>query len=382
MLKGSYLKALTSRLQIKSARLGREVEGSTPPSVFVGSWNYPYVFAGPMIAPFHGDTAMLDTPECWIPQQKTTEEILQYRMSLVRGKERVKITDVGNRFVEKLQEIALAKGPVESEARFRHEPRGFSLSDDFLPHGPSAIIEEFFAGNAQWDKRFEKVYYDGDLKAADAVVGLYNSGAQFSQIQKALSVGGVGMGKNRRLVPTRWAITACDSILANHYLEEIRHLPLIDDYRVLEFSSLNNYYAIILLPTPWQYEWMEAFLHVLGSEEVVFADYETNKGKKGYSSVGGCYYSCKFAIAEGLARMGRQAGAIVFREAYNGYVPLGVFNVRENVRQAMRQEATCFDSLRQSLAYVAGKLRLPFSRFIERSALLRELLGGHQTKLI
>jgi hypothetical protein len=382
MLKGSYLKALTSKIQIKSVSIGKEIEGSTPPSVFIGSWNYPKVFVGPMIAPQHGDTTILDTPEYWIPQKKTTEEILQYRLSLIRGKESVKVTDLDNKIVGKLQEIVLAKSSVESEAKFKHIPRGFSLSDEHLPYGPSALLEDFSVGNAYWDRKLEKVYYDTDRKAADAIISLYEEGALFSQLQKALSVGAMGVAKKRKLVPTRWAITACDSILANHYIEQTRNFEIIENYEVFEFSSLNNYYAILLLPTAWQYEWMEAFLHVLGNEEVIFSDYETNRGKKEYSTVGGCYYSCKFAIAEALARARRQAGAIVFREAYNGYVPLGVFNVRENVRHAMKQRPSEFQSLRQALAYISSKLKLPLSRFVEKSTLLREALSGYQTTLL
>lgn len=381
MLKGSYLKALTSKIQIKSVSVGKEVEGSTPPSVFIGSWNYPKVFVGPMIAPQHGDTTILDMPEYWIPQKKTTEEILQYRLSLIRGKESVKVTDLNNKIVEKLQEIALSKSSVESEAKFKHAPSGFSLSDEHLPYGPSALLEDFSVGNAYWDRKLEKVYYDSDRKATDAIIGLYEEGVHFSQLQKVLSVGALGVAKKRKLVPTRWAITACDSILANYYVEKIKYFEIIENYEVFEFSSLNNYYAILLLPTAWQYEWMEAFLHVLGNEEVIFSDYETNRGKKGYSSVGGCYYSCKFAIAEALEKAKKQAGAIVFREAYNGYVPLGVFNVRENVRYAMKQRSSEFQSLRQALAYISSKLKLPLSRFIEKSTLLREALSGHQTIL-
>lgn len=44
------------------------------------------------------------------------------------------------------------------------------------------------------------------------------------------------------------------------------------------------------------------------------------------------------AVLEALERERRQAGAIILREAYAGYVPLGVFNVRENVRNAMHQK--------------------------------------------
>jgi hypothetical protein len=126
---------------------------------------------------------------------------------------------------------------------------------------------------------------------------------------------------------------------------------------------------------------MEAFLHVLENEEIIFADCETNRGKKEYSTVGGCYYSCKFGVLEGLAREKKQAGAIVLREAYEGYVPLGVFNVRENVRSAMREKPSEFASLKSALGHVSTKLKLPLSRFVGTSTLLKDILKGRQTTL-
>jgi len=206
-------------------------------------------------------------------------------------------------------------------------------------------------------------------------------GLPFSSIEKAFSLGSFGIGKRRRLVPTRWAITACDSTLASRLLHKVREYEPIDCCQVREFSSLNNYYAVLLLPTAWQYEWMEAFLHILGHEELIFSDYESIGGKKGYSRVGGCYYSCKMAVLEALAREKKQAGAIILREAYPGYVPLGVFNVRENVRNAMLQPAQEFESMKAALLHVSNKLELPLRRFIEQSDLLREQLKSRQTTL-
>ena len=113
----------------------------------------------------------------------------------------------------------------------------------------------------------------------------------------------------------------------------MKKCPVIDTVRVHEFSSLHNNYAVILMPTGWQYEWSEAFLHVLGNEELVFSDHEVRKKKTEYSHLGGCYYSCKMAVLEALAREQKQAGAIILREALHGYVPMGVFNVRENVTE-------------------------------------------------
>jgi len=379
--KEAYLKKLTASMYIPSREVGTEIDGSSPPSVFIGSWNYPQVFAGPMIAPMHGDTMIMDRPESWLPEKKTQEEIIKYRLNLVRGKQKVKVTHLHQRFIGKLRDIALSSCSLESQAEFQQAPRGATFSHDHTPFGPSASLERLEIENSRWDHHLEKAYYDDDLLAADAVSGLHERGLPFSSIEKAFSLGSFGIGKRRRLVPTRWAITACDSTLARRLLHNVRGYQPIDSVQVREFSSLNNYYAVLLLPTAWQYEWMEAFLHILGGEELIFSDYENNAGKKGYSRVGGCYYSCKMAVLEALAQEKKQAGAIVLREAYPGYVPLGVFNVRENVRNAMLQQGQEFESMKAALQHISARLELPIKRFIEQSDLLQEQMRSRQTTL-
>lgn len=381
--KGAYLRQLTAAtMQMKSVAVGKELEGSSPPSVFVGSWNYPDVYAGPMIAPMHGDTAIMDMPESWISGHKTQEEIIGYRLNLVRGKHRVNAADLDNRFVEKLQEISLSDTSIESEVSFLSQPEGMSFSEEHTPFGPSAPIERFEIESGRWDRSLEKVYYDTDLKSADAVVDLHKQGVAFSSIQKAFSVGTMGREQGRRLVPTRWSITACDTMIGDRLLEEVKKCPVLDTWRVHEFSSLHNNYAVLLMPTGWQYEWSEAFLHVLGNEELVFSDHEGKKKKKtGYSPLGGCYYSCKMAVLEALAQEQKQAGAIILREALHGYVPMGVFNVRENVRSAMRQPAQEFEDIRSALSHISEKFTLPLQRFIEEGNLLKNTLRERQCTL-
>ncbi|MDD1679023.1 MAG: hypothetical protein LUO93_07580 [Methanomicrobiales archaeon] len=380
--KGAYLKRITSQLNMRSVQVGKEVEGSSPPSVFVGSWNYPRVYAGPMITPFAGDTRIMDTPESWIPGQISQEEIIGYRLNLVRGKHLVDVADLDHRLVHTLQEISLSSSSIESEAVFEGVPRGTSFTGgEHTPYGPSATLERVDIGNVQWQRDLEKVYYDTDLKAREAILGLHCRGVPFSSIQKAFSVGTMGRGAGRRLVPTRWSITACDTAIANRLLSEVKTYPVIDTYQVREFSSLNNRYVVILLPTPWQYEWTEAFLHILGNEEMVFSDREGFRGKTEYSSVGGCYYSCKMAVLEALQREKKQAGAIVLREANRGYIPLGVFNVRENVRSAMLQAPREHEDLRTALQSTQAGFSLSLPRFIEESAMLRTLLVERQTTL-
>ena len=380
--KGAYLRQLTAAtVPMKSVEVGKELEGSSPPSVFIGSWDYPDVFAGPMIAPQHGDTAIMDMPESWIPGQKTQEEIIQYRLSLVRGKHRIHAADLDNPFVEKLQEISLSASSVESDVSFAIQPRGMSFSEEHTPFGPSAPIERFEIESGKWNRDLEKVYYDTDLRSAEAVLDLHRKGVPFSGIQKAFSVGTMGKDSLRHLVPTRWAITACDTIIGDRLLSEVKKNPVIDTLRVHEFSSLHNNYAVILMPTGWQYEWSEAFLHVMGNEELVFSDHEGRKKKTEYSPLGGCYYTCKMAVLEALAREKKQAGAIILREALHGYVPMGVFNVRENVRGAMRQPAREFEDIREVLGYLSGRFTLPMQRFIEEGALLRNTIRQRQCTL-
>ena len=382
MGKGAYLKKITSGTQRwRTIEVGEEVDGSSPPSVFIGKAGYPKVHVGPMLTPNLEDSSIMDTPEQWIPENKRQEDIIRFRLDLVRGKALVGINDLDDKVVRKIQEISLAERSVESEARFRTRPRGFTFDEEHTPFGPSANLERFEIGNVRWERHLERVHYDTDFRAADAVKELFNYGVRFSQIQKAFSTGTMGLGKNRKLVPTRWSITAVDSTLADYLYEEVIYHDIIDDYQVYEFSSLNNYYAVMLTPTPWQYEWIEAFIHIMGKEEMVFADHEYARSKSEYSSVGGCYYSCKFAVLEALSRMKKQAGAIVLREAYEGYVPLGVFNVRENVRSALKQEPRSFDSFRSALNHVSSRLRLPISRFVQEGALLREMLSSRQTTL-
>lgn len=379
--KGAYLRAITTSRMGTSREIDKTMEGSTPPSVFVGSWNYPRVYAGPLIAPVREECGIMDTPESWIPAGWSQEDILSCRLDLVRGKRLQDVNRTDDRNAIRLQEIALSAGSLESEASFAEKPVGTSFSEEHTPFGPSAELIDFRAESSRFEPHLERCYYDSDLSASDAIFELQQNGIPFSSIQKALSVGVLGCGPKRRLVPTRWSITACDTTLAGRFLSRVRQNNLIDTVRVHEFESLNNHYAVILLPTAWQYEWMEAFLHIRGDEEVLFSDHEEFRGKKEYSSVGGCYYSCKMAVLEGLERQGVQAGAFVLREARKGYIPMGVFNVRENVRQAMLQPYREFEDLSSALFDISTRMQFPMERFIGESTLLKSQFHARQTTL-
>jgi DNA repair protein NreA len=375
MYKGklSYLEKLTPKMGKKS--FGRQIDGSSPPSVFVGRSGYPKVFVGPLVTEEKGDTSIMDTPEGWLGNYDAMG-IASFRMNLVRGMKLIRVKDVESRTIEQMKDIALAKSSIDTETEFEKKPRGNTFHEEHQPFGPSAILSKMSFGNVRHEKNMEKAYCDTDLLSKDAIIELHKKNVLVTQIQKALSVGTFGIGKNRKLVPTRWSITAVDDILGKNMLENIKHYPKIYDYRVYVAQGLNNIFVIILTPTPWKYESMEAFFpQVIGQRLSIYSDYENYDGRKTYAQIGGCYYSAKMAVCEQLEKDRKQAGCIILREAYKGYIPLGVFNVREHVRLAMKGPYTSHGSLREALAYASNRLVIPINKWIEKGHVLRESLS-------
>jgi len=358
-----------------------DIDGMSPPSVFIGRIGYPNVYAGPLVPPIHEDTAVYDLPERWFG--KSMDEIVGFRSLLVRGKHRVnvhKFNDSG-KIMDQTRDLALADASVDIELNLTKKPRSsLYLDDDVQPFGPSAPIRDLHVGNSRYDDKIEKAYYDTDLRATQAVVDLFNRGVMVTKIQKAFSVGAFGVEKNRRLVPTRWSITAVDDILSKNLVTKVKTFPEINEYRVYESVYLDNVFEILMIPAQWSYESMEAWYpgtvwNPAGTNIAVYSDWEGNSGRTTYAAIGGCYYSARLAICEQLQRERRQATAIVLREARPGYImPVGVWQVRENVRNAMKQKPYLFNSLAQSLQFISGRLEIPLQRWILQSQLLQKAL--------
>ena len=368
-----YLERLYSRFPIRVIEAPEHIEGASPPSVFIGRHGYPKVHVGPLVPQQHGDTSIMDMPEQWI-ENKTQSDIIDFRLTLIRGKEPVNVKD-RNKMISLLQEISLSKKSVEIEAQFKKKPRGRFVNEEMQPFGPSAPLKEMRVDVQKFEPHLEKAYYDTDLLARNAVITLYEKGLMVSTIQKAFSTGAFGLEQNRKLVPTRWSITAVDDMLGLHLLEDVKQNPTINEYRVYEAEHLMNKFVILMMPTYWQYETMEAFFpQIIGDRLEIFGDWEGYDGRKQYAQIGGCYYSAKFGILEALQREKRQAGAIVFRECYPGYIPLGVFNVRENVRDALRKSYVKFDNMQAALNYINSRMKIKMNTWIRKSKMLRNLM--------
>ena len=344
-----------------------EIQGSSPPSVFVGSYGYPKVGIGPMLPPIHGDTTLLDTPEKWLG--KSLEEIVNYRLNLVRGVQKTGIEETTGRFIESLHELAMSSGSIDSEIKFVKNPAPIpSIDGQNAPFGPLGEIKNAkFSPNSSI-KSIENAYYDTDLKAEDAVMKLYNSGIEISKIQKCFSIG--MFGKNRKLVPTKWSITATDQIVSNGLMHDILEFDIIDRYEVFRFDHLGNLFSVILFPHRWIFEMQEAW-HDKNS--IGFgSDYETAKGIDHPPSIAGAYFAGKLAVTEYLHTIKKQSGVMVFREIQPEYaVPVGVWQVREGVREAMKNNPQEVDSLNEAIALATKRMSISKNEWLAHGDMLK-----------
>ena len=362
-------------LNSNSAKLTSEtLSGASPPSVFIGRYGYPKVKVGPMVPPFHGDTTILDKPEMWLG--KNLEDIVNYRLSLVRGVSDVNVYAMSGRYIESLQELAMASRPSESEVLFEKKP----ITDiehekdlgESAPYGPIAPLKSFKMASISVDKRLENMYYDKDIQAAEAIIDLYQEGVEVSRIHRVLSMGMIGTKKKRRLVPTRWGITATDDIISVNLIKSLAFYPQIDYFELYEYSHLSNYYSVILIPDDvWSFEMKEVWIDNNGNIGMGI-DFENARGLDHYPSIAGAYFAARLAIAEYLSKRRRKAAALVLREIHPDYVmPVGVWQIREGIREALKTRKDQFETFEKALTSTCLSLSTSVEEWMRGSKIFK-----------
>ena len=345
------------------------LDGASPPSVFVGSYGYPKVSVGPMVPPMHGDTTLLDSPELWVG--KSLEEIVNFRLSLIRGIKNIPINEPNGRYIENLHEVAMSSRPIDSELHFYKNPKPVaSIDGESAPFGPVGEVTSAKFSSTSSDKSIQRAYYDHDLKAQDAVVSLYNRGIEISKIQKCFSVG--MFGKKRKLVPTKWSITATDSIIAESLVSEILEFDLIDSCRVFSHDHLGNLFSVVLFPHRWLFENQEAW-HT-GNGIGFGSDIEDAKGIDHPPVTAGAFFAAKLGVAEYLLEKKCQASALVLREIRPEYaVPVGVWQIREAIRSAMKNEPYIAENFDDGITFAAKRMSVSKSEWLSKGNMLNML---------
>lgn len=337
---------------------GREIEGPAP-SVFVGRHGYPVVAAGPLVPPGEAMHPLLASdPRAWLDSDIAT--LVGLRSALLRTRAPVHV--VGRRDATRLldaaQQAAMSTVPVDTAVTLTKAPEARAPRLDAFapPMGPGVEVEKAkVLGRAVVPRRVDALVSDTDAPTSTAVGELADAGIGGYHIERLLSTGLLGTTDRRRLVPTRWAITATDDMLGKRLLGAIRHNPELGEIRVHEAERFGNRFWIALLPRAWSFEMVEAWR--VGGGWQSGRDAEGPRGRTGYvEEVAGAYYAARLAVAEHLEKLQRQATAIVCREITEDYwAPLGVWVIRETARVALEAKPLVFGGIDAALAHVTRR---------------------------
>jgi len=371
---------ILSRIKKYQPKVSLEFSGSSPPEIFVGQYNYPNVFTGIISPAEYGDTEYLSSPEMWHSNKNDIAEILSYRAKMIysRFSSNIKqaISKNQNKLLDLMRKISLASKSADINFKLKNKPVQKINLDSHLPlmANPAFLKSAKLESNIKVEKKVDYLSNDTDVKATTAVNELYNSDISVSNIIKLLSAGMLGLKYQRKLVPTRWAITSVDDITSKMLLKKIRTYSQLSDILVFNADYLGNYYQILLLPKEWSFEVIESSENYFGyAKTAVWQDYEFFSERKKYASnVTGAYYSNRLAVCEYLESIKRQASCIVFREIRKEYwAPCGVGILREATREAMNKKPEKFDTLNNALKHISSKFNIPINVFIDKSKIIK-----------
>lgn len=336
------------------------------PNIFIGRYGYPDINVGILSTEQYRNH---DAPLLWSRDNYQIQDIIDLRTGLINSSFKANIKSFDDRFLELSQEVSLAVKPVDVEINLNKRPFfHLNFAQDTMPHGPRVKLEKArITENPKIPTKVDKVVSDTDMKAADAI-GKLRKEYDEHYLTKILSVGNLGVGAERKLVPTRWAITAVDDIVGKQLIEGIKDHPQAD-YLAFFGGYLGNYYLILLFPHCWSYELFET---AVGEHSSFATDYESYDGRKDYAdNTAGGYYAARHAVLEKLTGMKRQAGILCLRFITSEYwAPLGVWVVREATRKSMASKPIEFGSKELMLKYASVFVKKHFNFDID--VLLRQ----------
>jgi hypothetical protein len=363
-----------------------KIDSISPPSVFIGSkLKYPLVNVG-ILSPLNRDenSWLYDDAKYWADNNLNIEEVMSLRNGLLNSRFQAKVSDIrlNKKFVEIAKDVAISSRQVDVEIELKNRLIVGREKDKILtPHGMRAGLKNVeITGNLKIDKKVDKIMND-EIKASEAMQYLYQNEFNEYTLSKILSVGVMGLTKNKKLVPTRWSITATDDMLGKQFLKKVREYPWIENHELFYGEFMGNQYILLMFPNVWSYELFELYLpHSSwnpGSEVKASTDIEGYYGRKTYAfDTAGGYYASRFAVLEYLNSIKKQASVIAIRiETPSYWAALGVWVVRESVKKALRKEMKFADreELLESVRKIGMiKYNFDFSAILNKSKLLKE----------
>jgi hypothetical protein len=358
-----------------------EFSGSSPPEIFVGKWNYPNVYIGILSPKCYGNTEILSSQELWHKNHLSMNQIKDLRNQLIYGRAKSNIKKVleKSKFVSALQEVAMTSKSIATEFKLSKPIEKNRENDSHIPLiNNAAFVKSIrLEENPIIEKKVDYLVNDTDAKSASSIIELGKSQISTSTIIKVLSAGLLGLGNRRKLVPTRWAITAVDDTLSKEKLKRIKQYPEISEILLFSAEYLGNHYEFLLLPETFSFEVIE----INSSNLTFWQDNEGFFGRKDYASnVTGAYYSNRLALVEYLEKAQKQASCIVFREVRPEYTQsMGVGVLRQISREAFSKTPEKFNTLQEALLRIQQRILIPISNFTEKSVIIKNY--GKQKRL-
>jgi len=343
---------------------------------FVGRFGYPNVNVGILAPPEQREDAWLfDAPKYWSAENFEIPRIVDFRSSLLNSRYSINIKK-RIKLLELSQDIAMSSKPVDVEIQLHEKPR-FQLNLDsyMAPIGPNAKLKKAsITENPKIHTKVYKVFSDIDLKAQDAVNYLYENKFDENFLSRILSVGTLGLKKNRKLVPTRWSLTATHDMIGKDLINQVKGCNNID-YTAFFGGYLGNYYLILCFPEVWSYELFEVYV----KSPNYTTDYETYTGRKKYAEqTAGGYYTVRMGVLEKLRELKRQGTVLALRFITDEYtMPLGVWVTLEATRKAMNSKPIHFSSKELMLEYTKKialkKFNFNLDKILNKSILLKSI---------
>lgn len=366
-----------------------EFFSNSPPSIFVGSKTFPNVNVGVLAPPEKRENVWLyDAQKYWAEKNFDIYQIMEFRSSLINSRFRTDVKAVrtnDNRFLNLAREIGMSVKPVDVEVKLKKKIRlRINIDDTTLPMGPRGSIEKLrIASNPKISSYVDKVYFDTDMKAIEGINYLNKYGYDESALSKLLSIGIMGQGKRRVLVPSRWSIVATHTALANEKLVRIRNYPILDEFKFFYGHYLGNHYFILFLPEVYNYELFETYLPGSfwnpTSNINISTDFEPFKGRTKYAEqTAGGFYATRLGITEYLDRIKKQASILVFRvETPDYFIGLGVWVVLASLRKTLLNTPLEFNDKNKAIGFfkkqIFEKFRLNVDKTLEHSRLLEAI---------
>ncbi|MDP3989887.1 MAG: hypothetical protein Q8Q01_01645 [archaeon] len=356
----------------------------TAPAPFIGRFGYPYVNVGILSPQIMGETSQYDSPRHWSNSNTSIGQVASLRYSLVNSRTQATVKQLSGKFLDVIKEVGMAKRPAEVEVALKTKPSLKMNSErEVTPFGPgSEMMKARITSNVNVDSRVERVISDTDLKASSAIIDLYKKGFEESTLNKLISVGNLGIKNNRKLVPTRWSITAVDDTIGKELIKDIKDFS-VGEYAAYFGGEWGNYYLLLFFPEVWSFELFETYLASpvnpwsKGGHKYS-TDYEAYEGRKNYAEeTAGGYYACRIGVLEKIKMLKRQQSCLALRFITPEYnIPLGVWVCREATRKSTETKPIYFGDekllLQYARTFIQNKFGFDLDLLLKESKLLKE----------